>query len=721
MESTLAVNHDRIGADPELLRQWIHHRRAELVFAHWALGHDPRRFLLDPESPPAGRTRLAALASCARSLEVLVPDEGRILAGRIIAAWNCQAARGDPAYAPSPEDPESRQLKRLHLETLGDLAMLCLLWKPDGRCAGLVEEVLALLEDEAAFFDGAVFHEALQGKQDEAGYPVRLLSGFMSDAMDLDPARPHRITDDERSGIAGRLTAELLLRFAYRVYEDHRGTDLGAARALDYIERAERRAPDDVRVKLAAARFHLVAGHDDAARSVLAQLHRSARARDPEVHQEIDELRRILDERAASRGSGLHRTGGAAEPPSGPRASTAVADLEAEIDHCPDSIQVYEELARKLATDGRFDEAVDWSERAMTRCLGRDGQLRARSLNLELLGLSKLAGSDPAAARLYAAGAHGPALDALGAIPDLDPPDSSMEYLHGRCLLAIGRPDDALRHFERALEHCGRQLHRTVLRGLVMDVDQPYLFVARRAIADRLEKGELETALREAWAMMLRLRRPEAALIDLAQIHLDSAAALAGGRHETLPAPTAADLEALCGGRLAETYAASSDVERARRLAQMCLSLHPPSRRRAEQILLKADALETQAALAGVLARSGTLLRAGDFPGRWPPSTPRDRPGRASRGSCGNAPCCCSSWNASRRPIPPRTSCEDRRRRWPENSSRASPHSRFASGSPRSAGYSAAASPTRRSPSSKVPGRASPTRSSSLRIAGVLR
>ncbi len=65
IETTLAVNHERIQDDPELLRQWVYHRSAELVFAHWALGHDPRRFLLDPENMLVFRSRMTALVSCA--------------------------------------------------------------------------------------------------------------------------------------------------------------------------------------------------------------------------------------------------------------------------------------------------------------------------------------------------------------------------------------------------------------------------------------------------------------------------------------------------------------------------------------------------------------------------------------------------------------------------------------------------------------------------------
>ena len=69
------VQQDRIDADIDLLRQWLHHHRAELVFAHLALGSDPFRFLLHPENARLAKERLDGLALAAKSLATLVPQE----------------------------------------------------------------------------------------------------------------------------------------------------------------------------------------------------------------------------------------------------------------------------------------------------------------------------------------------------------------------------------------------------------------------------------------------------------------------------------------------------------------------------------------------------------------------------------------------------------------------------------------------------------------------
>ena len=313
-ETILAVNNDRIEDDPDLLRQWIHHRRAELTFTHWALGLDLRRFLLDPAHLPAARERLASLGWCARSLGVLVPEEGRLLAGRLIAAWTRQAGQIDPAYTAPSDDSEARALKLLHLETFGDLALLCLTWKPSANRPGLVEEVLALLKTEGAFFDDALLQETLQERQREASYSLKFLAGFINNAAGIDPTRPSALTEKQRAAVTGRLAAELLIRLAFQTYEAHRGTESAAERALVYIERARVQDPENVRTDLMAARFLLIANHDTESCATLAKLQRSPRAREPEIHSEIEELRQILDERAKSGIASRPRTPEAPKP-----------------------------------------------------------------------------------------------------------------------------------------------------------------------------------------------------------------------------------------------------------------------------------------------------------------------------------------------------------------------------------------------------------------------
>ena len=195
-DTILAINQDRVDDDPDLLRQWIHHRRAELTFTHWALGLEPRRFLLDPENTRIARSRrrLAWRRVWHSRSRRSWPRKGdSSLAGSSRSGSAGRTTSIRPTRARLPDDAEARALGLLHLETIGDLALLCLTWKPDGLRPGLVEEVLTFLAAEGPFFDDRLLREALQGYRDETAYPLKLLMGFINDSLGLDPvlARTH--------------------------------------------------------------------------------------------------------------------------------------------------------------------------------------------------------------------------------------------------------------------------------------------------------------------------------------------------------------------------------------------------------------------------------------------------------------------------------------------------------------------------------------------------
>ena len=97
-----------------------------------------------------------------------------------------------------------------------------------------MDEVFTFLYEEAPFFDDAILQQALKGTHGEASYALKLLAGFINDALGLDPARSKPLNDGQKAAVTGRLAAELLTRMAYRSYEEHRGTEFGAREALTY-------------------------------------------------------------------------------------------------------------------------------------------------------------------------------------------------------------------------------------------------------------------------------------------------------------------------------------------------------------------------------------------------------------------------------------------------------------------------------------------------------
>ena len=612
-EVRLAVNQERLDADPEQLRQWLHHRRAELSFAHLALGPEPRRFLLGPADPRDAAERLEALVGATRSLAVLVPDEGQRLGEVLAARWR-HAGLGVGTRYPAAKAPEQARelgaLLRRHAETFADLAALCLRWRPDPRRPDLVEELLETLRLEAPFLDVPEAQAQLGEQGDKADGNLRGLIGYLRRELDL-PSEQRRIElgRAQRAAITASLAASLLLGLALRTQDD--GDSRGAAeRALDLVERARQETPASADVEYCAARILTVGRFFDEARQAIGRYHALPGGERKKAYAEdVENLQRVLDKQKQASEKGLTRGAGAAEP-ARRRGSARIDELEDEVSRFPTSIQLYQELAHALAAEGRFGPAREWSERAMARCLTRQGQLRARQLDLEIAALELLVKSQPQAVTVYLAGSRGPVLAAL---EGLEAGGSYLlEYLRGSCLLAARRRAEAERAFARALAGCTRQLHLAVLRPLARNASQALIDEARRAIDDALDEGRVADAFAEVAQTLAAASNPEDCLIDLARVQLGAVVATLGTG--AAPAqPPALTLETPWRERLAEATAAPDGLERARRLATLAGELSEPSRRDAAALLAKIAGLEGQIAVTRALGESGRLMQAGKW------------------------------------------------------------------------------------------------------------
>src|SRR5205823_343811 len=112
--------------------------------------------------------------------------------------------------------------------------------------------------------------------------------------------------------------------------------------------------------------------------------------------------------------------------------------------------------------------------------------------------------------------------------------------------------------------------------------------------------------------MIAQLRRREAGFLDLARIHLAAAVVSLGTNAQPMARPVALD-----GGswnaRIAEVYAAHTELERARRLVELSAEADPTCAQQAELLRQKIGVLTEQVAIADALARSGDLLRRGQY------------------------------------------------------------------------------------------------------------
>jgi tetratricopeptide (TPR) repeat protein len=609
--SLLTVNQQRIDADPEQLRQWIHHRRAELVFSHLALGPDAGRLLLHPEDAAAARARAEGLAALAESLPMLVPDEGRRLADLLSPGFRAAAAQIAVRYAAAPEDAEARQLSLRHLETLGDLALLCARWQVSGLQPELADELLDFVEAEAPFFDGSMLFQVLGDREQPRSQPLRFLAAYATATLELEEGTT-KLTGEGRRRVIRSLCAALLVRLALRTFEELRERGAGGVeRALQIIDRARRTDPDNAAVEYWAARLFTFGGFYEEARAALLRFHRLSGGDQAAYQSEVEELQRVLDQKKTAGEKGQLRTEVSASAEEIAETRLARADeLEAELQRFPTSIQLHEELARALAANARFTEALGWAERSIARCLSRESQQRARVLHLEMTALQHLAGVNPTAARLYLAGTRSALLEAIEALPDLETRPYPVDYVLGACLLTAKRPEDAQRAFLRAISKCSRQMHLTVLRPLAFDIEHALMEQAHRAIADALNEGRAGDAFREAADTWARLSSPEMCLLDLARIQLAAAvAALGSGLDPAAPPPLVT--EAPWKDRLRSAVAAPDALDRAEALARLAIDLHEPSTKDAESLLRKIEALREQIRVAEAVNDASRLLREG--------------------------------------------------------------------------------------------------------------
>jgi len=603
------VDQDEIAADPELLRQWIHHSLAELVFRHCLLGDDPDRFLLHPVDRDESVARAESLATSAESLSILVPEEGALLAGMLTKRWRYAAGRTRTHYANRrhDEDEQVSQLRLQHLELLGALALFCKQWQPGTNQISLAEELLTFIRAERAFFDPQLLFHLQQQTEVETSYPVLVLADHVRRASGLEKGAT--LTPEQCDAAIDSLTADLLLRMSSSAYDASTGTPKDQVmRAMSYIDRARACNPAEAYVELAAARFLVVGDFYDEARSALKRFHRLVGAEEHEALAEAEKIEQILKERRQKGTAGAQRRVEVAEESTTHSGGEfRILELETELDRAPSSWRLYEEIVQELEKAGRFEQAIDWADRAVAHCLSRALQMNARALAIEARALKTLAAEHPRAAHLYAVGAHEPARKALESLAAAQELDYTLLFLLGRCKLAAGSPAQAREVFGKAAGLCDRQLHRTVLRHLTDDIDNAYLAVARGSVNAALQDGYIDEAVRESAAVFARLQEPAAWLVDFARVFYSAALAHLGQARtaQTVPRVTC---KASWQERLNDILAGDDEVERALAVAIMAGEWHPPTRQQAEALCERLRTLKHQLAITDALKTAGKLL-----------------------------------------------------------------------------------------------------------------
>ena len=600
------VDGDRLATDPDLLRQWFHHKRAELVFRHLAVGADGRRRLLDPADVDEARLRADGLTGLCGSLAVLVREEGGLLAERLAGIWSAAAAAIDTRYAaprhfvPDDEDEALGELKEEHLCVLADLCMICRDWRPGRDLLWVAEDILEWLEVEVDFADLALLARLRAERGHTLSYPLRLL------AAKLDDGRGSGGLSEDVRAVAEPFMGQLLLNMSYTAFDDSPASDKDrVAEAMTYVDRARRCQPAESRVELAAAEYLAFGDYLEDSRSALKRYRRLAGPDDAREDERADNIEKLLaDKQRDGKGGEKFERDPETEAVGGDAAR--VAELLAEIDRAPTSSRLYAALVKELVLAERLDEAVAWADRCVAQCLARSEQINARSLALEARGLKALAAISQRAAKLYSVGAHEAALRILetqAAQPGAA--DFPLLYILGQCQLKSGLPDAADASFRAAAALCDRSIYRAALRQLTGDIDQAYLAVASANVHELVRAGKLDEAVDEACGVFGRLRQPARWLVDFARFFCAVALGRlqAGGTSEPR-----VDFEADWRPRLNSALAAPDDVERALAVAEIARDLRQAAADQAQAVIERAHALRRQLASLTALKEAGHLL-----------------------------------------------------------------------------------------------------------------
>ncbi len=614
-ERELVINQEIIDRDPEQLRQWLHHTRAALIWGFAGLGTTRDRVLLAPPSPAVAEARAESLCALTRSLAVLVPDEGDRLVVKLSARFRAAARNAPMRYSVAEPDADALAVHRHAVETYAELALLCLRWEPDPSKRALFDEVLETVRSVSTLFDERVLDGLLVERRDGPPTALGFLESIMRVVLEvrdrevhLDPSQRERLA----SVLTGNLRVNLVERRAIEAQNELSKHEVEGL--VEQLDLARKDDPESAKLEYWAAHLLMVGDFLDEAVEAVAAFHKVTKGDHP-LASRIERIQELIDEKK-QHGKGKQRQGGVGGAPVSSRDDRDIAMREAELEMQPTSMHLYTELCHELALADRWRDAHAWAGRALARCLTPAGQVRARELALELIGLEVLGKADPGAMASFIAGARASAVPALEKLPSANS-DVGLEYVRGLSLLAADRRADAQAAFKVAFQRCTRGIFLAVLRPLAQDVETAVLEAAKKDIDTALAEGRIRDAFERIAERITTVSRPEPYLLELARTQLSALLPTIGTGEAPLAPPPhlISGVEAPWKADLAAALGARDTAVRIRLLAELAAKVHEPSVREAAALIRKLDDLDQQLGLASALEQSTKRAAAGDTAG----------------------------------------------------------------------------------------------------------
>jgi hypothetical protein len=607
-EFIVSVNSARIESDPELFRQWIYNKEAELLFYHLSLGTDPNRFLLENTDFPSAKAKLNGLFKLTNSLGVLADEEGVNLALKIEQIWKNQFKTFKPSYQNSDDDNEIKHIVQNHLQTLSDIALICHEWTPNPKQETIVDELINFLNVEINFLSTQMIFS--KENKDETAYSIRFFRHWVIEILELEKEAKD-FFQTERSNVANKMAAQLLINLSISTFEDSKknnpDSQIAARRALIIIDKAKKLSTSSAEIEYYAARFFYIGDFYSEARKAITRFYQLNKNKDSQYVKNIEEIQGAID-KADKKDEKSYFSKDNFDNISFEGISDKIQELERDLVLNPSSFALYKELSSQFIKNNQIQKALVVSENALAHCLSRELQVKSRLLNIEVIAFGTLGAKYLNEIRLYLSDVENPLKNVLEKLSGEQTFSYSQYFLLGLCHLKLKEPKFAENAFRASLDICKTQIHFVIIKKFLEDIEEAFYNISREKITNFLKIKNYDEALNHTVQTMSKMIKPEIFLIDIAEIYLSLI--IFNFQHNTNPPEMPnISLSVPWNNKLQDIFKINDSLDKDLKLVELASEFYPLFKERSNKLIMQINQIKDQLNVSDVLLKSGDLIR----------------------------------------------------------------------------------------------------------------
>ena len=601
------VNQQVIDSDVEQLRQWLHYSQAELTFLHLSLGTNPVQFLLGYADELTGKIKLKALLQLSKSLAILVEPEGDLLQQKIEAMWNSQWEHFNIAYT-FIDSPDILFIKQTHLQAIADVSLLCYNWEPKANQETIVQEIVKFLEVAFVFLDAELLFE---NKEESISDTILFLRQIVIEVLDLEQPKTV-LSSKEITKLSKHLSSELLINFSIGTYQQLSANRKSAARkAVQILERARNINPQSPKIEYFIARYFLISGFYEASKKAIARFYQIIPNKEAPYVKEIEDIQKALEE-LEDKGQKYDPLIKVKENTKEEKVEIQLEKLLEDIEQFPTSTQIYEQIVYLYIRFNQYEQAINWAQKAIARCLSRQGQIKARLMNMETLAFEYLKEKYQEEIELYAKGVHTSLRQVLEKNAAHKEQPYLIDFLLGQCFLKDRNPAKASHFYQTALEKCDKQLHYGILKILAKDIEEALLTTTRKVMAEALAKKDFELAFLVITESIAKLEHPEKGLLLLANSLLKAITDTSNHTKALLNIPKVT-VNATWNSEWITIFSLTSPLDILKGVLDLSLKYNQTNESQNKKIQSQIIEIEAQQQISNIISKVGQLTQTRNF------------------------------------------------------------------------------------------------------------